>query len=159
MAPIHVVGFLNDLFSRFDALVEKYQLNKIKTIGDCYMVTNVPVTSSSGNIDHSSCAALCHFAFDMLESVKVYNQEYPDQDFPVELRVGVHVGTVVAGVVGTSRFLYDVWGDTVNVASRIESTGQPGRIISMFQKMLLRCSLPRSLHTNRVGKFVSRARD
>jgi adenylate cyclase len=140
MAPIHVVGFLNDLFSRFDALVEKYQLNKVKTIGDCYMVTSVPVTSSSSsgntgnnnrgdeNIDHSSCAALCHFAFDMLESVKVYNQEYPDQDLPVELRVGVHVGPVVAGVVGTTRFLYDVWGDTVNVASRIESTGQPGRI-------------------------------
>lgn len=122
MEPIEVVQVLNDLFTRFDALVGQHGLNKVKTIGDCYMVTSIPGERD----DTISCRSICHFAFDMIDQLQAFNEQYPGE--PLNLRVGVNCGPVVAGVVGTKRFLYDIWGDAVNLASRMESTGIPGRI-------------------------------
>jgi class 3 adenylate cyclase len=119
----HVVALLNDLFSRFDKRLEVYGLNKIKTIGDCYMICSVP----NNNDPLLMCKAVCHFALDMLQVLDQYNEDN-NLERPLNVRVGIDCGPVVAGVIGTKRFLYDVWGHPVNVASRMESTGEPGQI-------------------------------
>jgi adenylate cyclase len=118
-----VVTMLNDLFSRFDYLVGMYDLNKVKTIGDCYMVSSIP----SSEIEHDGCARVCRFALDLMKAVQGFNDAGP-QHGPITLRVGISCGSVVAGVVGTKRYLFDMWGDAVNVASRMESHGIPGQI-------------------------------
>jgi PAS domain S-box-containing protein len=123
MSPHDVVTMLNDLFSRFDYLVGHYDLNKVKTIGDCYMVTSIP----SSELEHDGCARVCRFALDLMKSVRAFNAAGP-QHGHVELRVGIACGQVVAGVVGTKRFLFDMWGDAVNVAARMEQHGLPGQI-------------------------------
>ena len=105
--PHNLVQVLNDIFTRFDALVEKRALNKIKTIGDAYMVASVPRMSSDTNY-RIDCVAACHLALDMIEAMAVINEVHPGAG--LNLRVGLHVGPVVAGVVGTKRFLYDIWG-------------------------------------------------
>jgi guanylate cyclase len=120
MRPAEVVGMLDQLFSHFDTLAERYGLEKIKTIGDCYMVAaGVP----SPRPDHARALAL--MAFDMLEAVC---SDGAVGNLGLELRVGISSGPVVAGVIGRKRFLYDLWGDAVNTASRMESHGTPGRI-------------------------------
>ena len=120
LAPTEVVGYLDHLFSHFDALAERYGLEKIKTIGDCYMVAaGVPTPRS----DHASALAL--MALDMLEAMR---SNADVRHVGLELRVGINSGPVVAGVIGRKRFLYDLWGDAVNTASRMESHGTPGRI-------------------------------
>jgi guanylate cyclase len=117
LPPEEVVGYLDRLFSGFDELAEQHGLEKIKTIGDCYMVAaGVP----SPRPDHAHALAL--MALDMLAAMRV------DTDHGLELRVGINSGPVVAGVIGRKRFLYDLWGDAVNMASRMESHGTPGRI-------------------------------
>ena len=120
LSPAEVVGVLDELFSHFDVLAERYGLEKIKTIGDCYMVAaGVP----SPRPDHAHALAL--MALDMLEAM------HPGGamgDLGMELRIGVNSGPVVAGVIGRKRFLYDLWGDAVNTASRMESHGTPGHI-------------------------------
>jgi adenylate cyclase len=115
-----VVGILDQLFSRFDALVELHGLEKIKTIGDCYMAAaGVPDPSP----DHARRAAL--LALDMRDAVATWTIA----GRPLcELRIGINSGPVVAGVIGTKRFLYDLWGDAVNTASRMESQSTPGEI-------------------------------
>jgi adenylate cyclase len=115
-----VVGVLDGLFSRFDELVERHGLEKIKTIGDCYMAAaGVPTPCP----DHARRAAL--LALDMRDAVATS----ATAGQPVcELRIGINSGPVVAGVIGTKRFLYDLWGDAVNTASRMESGGTPGEI-------------------------------
>lgn len=122
MSPVDLVKVLNDLFTRFDHLVAVYGLNKVKTIGDCYMVTTIPSYQDPEN----AAAAMCHFALDMIDALHEFNDENPANK--LDLRVGINTGSVVAGVVGTSRFLYDLWGDAVNLASRMESTGVPSRV-------------------------------
>jgi adenylate cyclase len=120
LPPAEVVGYLDHLFSRFDELAERYGVEKIKTIGDCYMVAaGVPTERP----DHAR--ALAFMALDMLEAM-----ESDDKvgHLGLELRVGINSGPVVAGVIGRKRFLYDLWGDAVNTASRMESHGTPGRI-------------------------------
>ena len=112
MQPIEVVELLNNLFSRFDELVETYGLNKVKTIGDCYMVTSIPGTGDPGPL----CAAVCSFGLDMIQALHEYNVEHSNKT--LGLRVGAHSGPVVAGVVGTKRFLYDIWGDAVSLEMR-----------------------------------------
>jgi class 3 adenylate cyclase len=116
--PEATVALLNDLFSRFDALVEARGLEKIKTVGDAYMVAGgLPDPMA----DHAG--AVAELALEMLE-VAVHRR-FPDGG-PVRLRVGIGSGPVVAGVIGRRRFSYDLWGDTVNTASRMETTGVPG---------------------------------
>ncbi|KAL7500890.1 hypothetical protein ACHAWT_010391 [Skeletonema menzelii] len=122
MTPKAVVTMLNNLFSQFDYLVGHYDLNKVKTIGDCYMVTSIP----SSEID-SGCSRVCMFALDLLKCVQKYNMSGP-QHGHLDMRVGIACGQVVAGVVGTKRFLFDMWGDAVNVAARMEQHGLPGKI-------------------------------
>ena len=115
-----VVGLLDRLFTHFDALAERYDLEKIKTIGDAYMVASgVPAPRP----DHAK--ALANLALDMVDSLRPTGD---CGDLALELRVGINSGPVVAGVIGRKRFLYDLWGDAVNTASRMESQGTPGRI-------------------------------
>jgi adenylate cyclase len=120
LAPAEVVGILDQLFSRFDTLVERHGLEKIKTIGDCYMAAaGVPDPSP----DHARRAALV--ALDMREAVATSTV---GDGSGLELRIGINSGPVIAGVIGSKRFLYDLWGDAVNTASRMESQSTPGEI-------------------------------
>jgi guanylate cyclase len=130
LPPAEVVGVLDHLFSHFDVLVERYGLEKIKTIGDCYMVAaGVP----SPRPDHARAVAL--MALDMQAAMRSVDEV---GHLGLDLRVGLNSGPVVAGVIGRKRFLYDLWGDAVNTASRMESHGTPGRIqITRATKELL----------------------
>ena len=120
VTPEQVVRLLDSLFSRLDALVDAYGLEKIKTIGDAYMVAaGIPVPRA----DHAH--VLARFALAARDDLAAHNLT---SDTPVQLRVGISSGPVVAGVIGRRRLLYDLWGDTVNTASRMESHGIPGRI-------------------------------
>ena len=120
MSPAEVVGTLDRLFSHFDTLAERYDLEKIKTIGDAYMVAaGVPTPRP----DHAT--ALANLALDMVEATRSSDAV---GDLGLELRIGINSGPVVAGVIGRKRFLYDLWGDAVNTASRMESQGTPGQI-------------------------------
>ena len=120
LQPAEVVGLLDDLFTHFDILAEHYGVEKIKTIGDCYMVAaGVPTPRA----DHAQVMAL--MALDMREAMR---SEHGVGHLDLDLRIGVNSGPVVAGVIGRKRFLYDLWGDAVNMASRMESSGTPGQI-------------------------------
>lgn len=119
-SPEELVTMLNELFSSFDKLAEQHGLEKIKTIGDAYMVVaGIP----SPIADHAT--AIAHMALDMIASLETYSKKH---DKSLTIRVGIHTGSVVAGVIGTKKFIYDLWGDTVNTASRMESSGVPGKI-------------------------------
>jgi len=120
MAPSRTVQLLNDLFSGFDKLAETYQLEKIKTIGDSYMVVGGVPTPVP---EHAERCAL--MALDMIEVLKHFNQR---NSISLDIRIGLNSGPVVAGIIGTKKFSYDLWGDTVNVASRMESHSLPGMI-------------------------------
>jgi len=130
LPPAEVVGVLDQLFTHFDGLAEQYGLEKIKTIGDCYMVAaGVPAPRS----DHAHALAL--MALDMQTAMRSVDEV---RQLGLELRIGINSGPVVAGVIGRKRFLYDLWGDAVNTASRMESHGTSGRIqITRATKELL----------------------
>ncbi len=113
-SPDTVVQILNEIFSTFDTLVDRYAVEKIKTIGDAYMV-----------VGKGDAAPVAELALDMLDAMYAYRQR---SGYPLDIRAGLHAGATVAGVIGLKRFLYDVWGDAVNTASRMESTGRAGRI-------------------------------
>ena len=116
-----VVGLLDRLFGSFDELVDRYEVEKIKTIGDCYMVAaGVP----RYRVDHAQ--ALARLALEMRASAAACLPDGHGHD--LRLRIGISSGPVVAGVIGRRRFLYDLWGDTVNMASRMESHGVPDSI-------------------------------
>jgi adenylate cyclase len=116
-----VVGLLDRLFTSFDELVDRYEVEKIKTIGDCYMAAaGVPTQRP----DHAH--ALAGLALEMRECAKSCLSDGAEHD--LRLRIGISSGPVVAGVIGRRRFLYDLWGDTVNMASRMESHGTPDAI-------------------------------
>ena len=120
MPPIELVSLLNQIFTSFDELAEKHGLEKIKTIGDAYMVAGgLPVPRA----DHVE--AIAQMALDMQEAIDKFQA---DRGEVFQIRCGINTGPVVAGVIGTRKFIYDLWGDTVNVASRMESQGIPGRI-------------------------------
>ena len=120
MAPTDLVTVLNKLFGRFDELAVRHKLEKIKTIGDGYMaVGGVPVPLA----DHADCAV--RFALDIQVATANLAAEL---GMPLRVRVGIHTGPLVAGVIGRDKLAYDLWGDTVNVASRMESQGLPGRV-------------------------------
>ena len=115
-----VVTMLDQIFSRFDALARKHALEKIKTIGDCYMaVAGLPIPQ----FDHVDRAVLMG-----LDIVNIMPSLRDDLGIDIDVRVGIHTGPLVAGVIGTQKYAYDVWGDTVNVASRMESHGLPGHV-------------------------------
>ncbi|MCA9591814.1 MAG: adenylate/guanylate cyclase domain-containing protein [Myxococcales bacterium] len=120
MSPKALVEMLNEVFSRFDALTEKYGLEKIKTIGDAYMVAGGLPTPRS---DHAILVA--NMALEMREVVE--NLETPTGD-RLQVRIGINTGPVAAGVIGTKKFTYDLWGDTVNTAARMETHADPGDI-------------------------------
>lgn len=123
LAPAELVKLLNQIFSCFDELVERHELEKIKTIGDAYMVVGgLPMPRP----DHAE--AIAEMALDMQKAITQLNIESLQLPVPLTLRIGIHTGPVGAGVIGTKKFAYDLWGDTVNVASRMESLGLPGRI-------------------------------
>ena len=117
--PAEVVALLDQIFSAFDALTDRYALEKIKTIGDAYMVVGGLPTPRP---EHA--IALADMALAMMDVVAALEPRYPG----IALRIGAHIGPVVAGVLGTRKFSYDLWGDTVNIASRMESHGEPGKI-------------------------------
>jgi class 3 adenylate cyclase len=120
MTASALVEVLGDLFSRFDLITEKHGLEKIKTIGDCYMLAGgVPDPMD----DHAH--AVIDAAIEFCTALEEMRERTGGA---LRMRIGVHSGPIVAGVIGLRKFTYDLWGDTVNVASRMESTGEPGRI-------------------------------
>lgn len=120
MSPRELVNLLNEMFSKFDQLTENYELEKIKTIGDAYMVAGgLPVHKP----DHA--ASVAKMALEMQQAIQQFQL---DMDESFQIRIGIHTGPVIAGVIGIKRFIYDLWGDTVNLASRMESSGLPGKI-------------------------------
>ncbi len=119
LSPADLVRLLNRIFSAFDNLAAEYELEKIKTIGDAYMVVGGVPTPHP---DHLEAVADMALAMQNIISAFVVN------DRPLQMRIGIHCGSVVAGVIGTHKFSYDLWGDTVNIASRMEEQGLPGEI-------------------------------
>lgn len=118
--PKEMVTLLNQIFSEFDLLAEQYGLEKIKTIGDSYMVVGgLPIERP----DHLE--AIADMALKMQQTIAQMSKTYQR---PLTMRIGINTGPVVAGVIGVKRFIYDLWGDTVNTASRMESHGVPGAI-------------------------------
>ena len=119
-SPTEIVSLLNQIFSAFDRLAEQHGVEKIKTIGDAYMVVGGLPTP---RVDHAE--AIAEMALDMLDAISQFRTQTGES---LNMRIGINTGPVVAGVIGTNKFIYDLWGDTVNIASRMESTGIAGSI-------------------------------
>ncbi len=119
-SPIALVHLLNEIFSQFDLLADQHGLEKIKTIGDAYMVVGgLPKPRP----DHAE--AIAQMAIDIQAAILNFQQQH---DNDIMIRIGINSGPVVAGIIGTRKFIYDLWGDTVNTASRMESHGIPNQI-------------------------------
>ena len=120
LTPIELVNLLNQIFSTFDELAQQLGLEKIKTIGDAYMVAaGLPIPRA----DHAE--AIAEMGLAMQAAIVRFQSEQGEN---IQIRIGINTGVVVAGVIGTKKFIYDLWGDAVNVASRMESSGEPGNI-------------------------------
>ena len=120
LSPREVVVLLNEIFSEFDRIADSRGVEKIRTIGDAYMaVAGLPGPTD----DHAVWAA--HMALDMLEAVDRFSAR---SGYTLQIRIGIDTGAAVAGVIGKRKFVYDLWGETVNTASRMESDGVPGRV-------------------------------
>ncbi|KTD70787.1 adenylate/guanylate cyclase domain-containing protein [Legionella tucsonensis] len=120
LTPSELIEMLNTIFSTMDELTDQFGLEKIKTIGDCYMAV-------AGAPTHNQLHAerVAHFACSVLEKIREMNK---GSHLPLQIRIGIHSGSVVAGVIGKKKFAYDLWGKTINLASRMESHGEPDRI-------------------------------
>lgn len=153
LSPDETLSLMDDVFCRFDELVDRFGLEKIKTIGDAYMLAGgLPEPSK----DHALKVA--EMALAMQEEIS--NIPTPG-DHPLSLRIGISTGPVVAGVIGRKKFLYDLWGDTVNTASRMESLGEPGKIqVSGTTweelKETHRFSAPRTIEVKGKGTMTTR---
>ncbi len=134
LSPELLVKTVDYYFSKFDAIMEKYDLEKIKTIGDAYMCAGgLPFPTE----DHPN--KMVQAAFEIAQVMEETKLNPPKDIVPFDVRIGINTGTIVAGVVGTRKFAYDIWGDTVNVASRMESLSEPGRVnISQNTYLLIR---------------------
>jgi len=120
MKPAEIVKLLNSVFSTLDELVDKHELEKIKTIGDSYMVVGGLTIPCGNHIEKIAMMAL--------DALSASNNFSRIDGEPFQMRFGIHTGPVMAGVIGTKKFAYDLWGDTVNIASRMESHGLPDAI-------------------------------
>lgn len=124
LSPNDLIGELDKCFSYFDSLMDRYNLEKLKTIGDSYMCAGgIPVPNHTHPVDAVLASLEIQHFMNQMKFIK------EEQKFPYwELRLGIHTGPLVAGVIGEKKFAYDIWGDTVNTASRMESSGVPGKI-------------------------------
>ena len=121
LAAEELVELLHDYFTAFDQIVAHYRLEKMKTIGDSYMcISGLPLRNPAHPVD------MVMAAFEMLEAVR--ERQRPDRLAQWKVRIGIHTGPVIAGVVGINKFAFDIWGDTVNYSSRMESSGEANRI-------------------------------
>jgi adenylate cyclase len=131
MPAVEIVSLLNEIFSEFDDLADKHGLEKIKTIGDSYMVVG-----GAPEPDNFHAENVASFALEILGIIEKYKIKY---NLPLEIRVGINSGDAIAGVIGKKKFIYDLWGDSVNIASRMESYGVPGKIqVTEFTHSLLK---------------------
>lgn len=147
ITPTQVVELLNRIFSAFDALAERHGLEKIKTIGDAYMaVGGLPEPRS----DHA--AAIADLALEMREAVTELSAPLNE---PLRLRIGLHIGPAVAGVIGAKKFIYDLWGDTVNLASRMQTHGEPDGIMITS---ILASALEATHRVERIGTIPIKGR-
>jgi adenylate cyclase len=123
LSPKQLVTMLNDLISRFDKLTKKHRIEKIKTIGDSYMAVGGIPDDPHGE----SAVNVMNFAIDMIEEVNRFN-ETSNIGQNIQIRIGINTGRVIAGVIGSIKFCFDIWGESVNLASRMESSGIPNQI-------------------------------
>jgi adenylate cyclase len=154
LSPEQVIDELSTCFMAFDNIIEKYNLEKIKTIGDSYMCAGgVPV------LDENHVYKMIKASLEIQNYMIIYNMHREQKGLSVwDLRIGVHVGPVVAGVVGKKKYAYDIWGSTVNIASRMESNGSPGRVnISYHTYELIKdrfvCSPRGKIYAKNVGEI------
>jgi class 3 adenylate cyclase len=154
MDPEELVAELNFCFSRFDMIVQKYGIEKIKTIGDAYMcAAGLPKKSETHGNDMVLAALEIR---DFMIAHKKKKDEAGEISF--EIRIGINSGPVVAGIVGLNKFVYDIWGDTVNIASRMESSGEPGKVnisTSTYQlvKDKFNCAVRGKIRAKGLGEY------
>mmetsp|Transcript_17725 Transcript_17725/g.31998 ORF Transcript_17725/g.31998 Transcript_17725/m.31998 type:complete len:2024 (-) Transcript_17725:332-6403(-) len=136
--PIEVVGMLSELFTNFDMLCVKFDVFKVCTIGDCYVVMGY--TGLEYRDPAAECARVTEFAFEMIQVIKDLNTKHKSE---LNMRIGVHIGEVIAGITGTNIVRYDIYGPDVLIANKMESGGQPGRInVSDSVKALIEAKWP-----------------
>ncbi len=154
LSPVELVGEINTIFKAFDRIIGKYNVEKIKTIGDAYMCAGGLPVSSTTHFNDVILAAMeiRQFIEDHLHESRKSGREC------FEIRIGIHTGPVVAGIVGDSKFAYDIWGDTVNIASRMESSGEAGKInvsgtTYELIKPLYHCTYRGKIHAKNKGEI------
>eukprot|EP01102_Stenamoeba_stenopodia_P007037 TRINITY_DN1966_c0_g1_i2.p1 TRINITY_DN1966_c0_g1~~TRINITY_DN1966_c0_g1_i2.p1 ORF type:complete len:370 (-),score=70.48 TRINITY_DN1966_c0_g1_i2:182-1291(-) len=123
LPPESVVLWLDSIFTKIDTICEKHGIEKIKTIGDAYMCCSGLVREQADHIER-----MARFALSLRDAVRAHQFRTPDTNEPVNMRIGMHTGLCVSGIIGKSRFMFDTYGDSVNTASRMESHGVPGEI-------------------------------
>ena len=154
LSPQQVIEELNEFFIAMDDIIEKYQLEKIKTIGDSYMCAGgIPTVNQTHPI------SIVKAGMEILEYLKIKNLHREKTGLPIwELRIGIHTGPLVAGVVGKKKYAYDIWGSTVNIASRMESNGQPGMLnisAALYEQIKenYQCSYRGKIYAKNVGEI------